>query len=39
MLSVSTLTVSRGERVLFRDLSFVVASGEVLALTGANGAG
>lgn len=39
MISVSALTVSRGERVLFRDLSFGVASGEVLALTGANGAG
>lgn len=39
MISVSALTVSRGERVLFRDLSFAVASGEVLALTGANGAG
>lgn len=39
MISVSGLTISRGERVLFRDLSFSVASGEVLALTGANGAG
>ncbi len=39
MISVSALTVSRGERVLFRDLSFSVTSGEVLALTGANGAG
>ena len=39
MLTVSTLTLSRGERVLFRDLSFSVAPGEALALTGANGAG
>lgn len=39
MISVSALTVSRGERVLFRDLSFTLASGEALALTGANGAG
>lgn len=39
MISVSGLTISRGERVLFRDLSFSVGAGEVLALTGANGAG
>lgn len=39
MLTVSSLTVSRGERVLFRDLSFALASGEAVALTGANGAG
>ena len=39
MLTVSALTVSRGERVLFRDLSFELASGEAVALTGANGAG
>lgn len=39
MLSVSGLTISRGERVLIRDLRFGVASGEVVALTGANGAG
>ncbi|MDP3801534.1 heme ABC exporter ATP-binding protein CcmA [Brevundimonas sp.] len=39
MISVSGLTVSRGERTLFRDLSFSLASGEALALTGANGAG
>jgi heme exporter protein A len=39
MISVSALTVSRGERTLFRDLSFSLASGEALALTGANGAG
>lgn len=39
MLTVSALTVSRGERQLFRDLSFHIASGEAVALTGANGAG
>lgn len=39
MITVSALTVSRGERVLFRDLSFTLASGEAVALTGANGAG
>ena len=39
MLSASTLTVSRGDRVLFQDLSFALASGEAVALTGANGAG
>ena len=39
MLSVSGLTISRGERVLIRDLTFGVGSGEVVALTGANGAG
>lgn len=39
MLSVSGLTISRGERVLIRDLTFSVAPGEVVALTGANGAG
>ena len=39
MLTATSLTVSRGERVLFRDLSFTLAPGEALALTGANGAG
>ena len=39
MITVSSLTVSRGERVLFRDLSFHIAPGEAVALTGANGAG
>lgn len=38
-LSVSAFTISRGERILFRDLSFTVAPGEAVALTGANGAG
>lgn len=39
MLTVTALTLSRGERVLFRNLSFDLAAGEALALTGANGAG
>jgi heme exporter protein A len=39
MIAVSDLSLSRGERVLFRDLSFSLASGEAVALTGANGAG
>ncbi|HVL42310.1 MAG TPA: ATP-binding cassette domain-containing protein, partial [Brevundimonas sp.] len=39
MISVSSLTVSRGDRVLFTDLSLSLTSGEALALTGANGAG
>ena len=39
MLSVAGLTLSRGERVLFRDLSLSLAPGEAVALTGANGAG
>ena len=39
MIAADSLTVSRGERVLFRDLSFHIAPGEAVALTGANGAG
>lgn len=39
MLTAASLTVARGERVLFRDLSFTLAPGEAVALTGANGAG
>jgi heme exporter protein A len=39
LISADSLTVSRGERVLFRDLSFHIAAGEAVALTGANGAG
>lgn len=38
-LSVDGLTVERGGRLLFRDLSFRVAPGEVLAVHGRNGAG
>lgn len=39
MLNIDGLTVSRGERVLFRGLSLSAAAGEAVALTGANGAG
>ena len=39
MLTVSGLSVSRGERVLFRDVSFELHAGHAIALTGANGAG
>ena len=39
MITATGLTVSRGERMLFRDLSFGIAPGEAVALTGANGAG
>lgn len=39
MLTVTGLSLSRGERVLFRDLSLTLSAGEAVALTGANGAG
>lgn len=38
-LVVSDLEVKRGARSVVRELSFAVASGDVLLLTGANGAG
>lgn len=38
-LTITDLALSRGERVLFRDLTLVVTAGEAVALTGANGAG
>lgn len=38
-LAVSSLTLARGERTLFRDLSLTLNAGEAVALTGANGAG
>ncbi len=38
-LSVTGLSLTRGERTLFSALSFAAASGEAVALTGANGAG
>jgi heme exporter protein A len=38
-LVVSNLTCIRGERVLFRDLSFSAAAGQVLAVEGPNGVG
>lgn len=39
LLTVCDLTVARGDRVLFEGLSFDLAAGEALALTGANGSG
>jgi heme exporter protein A len=38
-LAIAALTLSRGERTLFRDLSLALTAGEAVALTGANGAG
>ncbi len=38
-LSVENLTLSRGERRLFSNLSFSLHAGEAIALTGANGSG
>jgi heme exporter protein A len=38
-LSVENLAISRGDRLLFEGVSFAVAKGELLTLTGANGAG
>ncbi len=38
-LTLAGLTVSRGERRLFDSLDLTLRAGEVLALTGANGAG
>lgn len=37
--STAGLTLTRGERTLFRDLAFTLSAGEAIALTGANGAG
>jgi heme exporter protein A len=39
MITVTALTLSRGHRTLFRDLSFTLAPRDAVALTGANGAG
>lgn len=39
MLTASNITCSRGDRTLFRDLSFSVAEGELLHLKGKNGSG
>lgn len=39
ILSVNALSVARGERVLFADLHFALASGDLLHLRGRNGAG
>lgn len=38
-LTISNLICIRGERVLFRDLSFAAAAGQALAIEGPNGAG
>lgn len=38
-LAADQITCVRGERVLFRDLSFSVEAGQVLAIEGPNGAG
>ena len=38
-LDVETLSVGRGERVLFERLNLSLAAGEAVALTGANGSG
>jgi len=39
LLTVSNITCSRGDRTLFRDLSFSVAAGDLLHLKGKNGSG
>jgi len=38
-VDIQSLSLSRGERVLFRGLSLRLSGGEAVALTGANGAG
>jgi heme exporter protein A len=38
-LSAENLTLIRGDRCLFRDLGFSIASGELLTIEGANGSG
>jgi len=39
LLSVEALSLNRGLRMLFRDLGFTVARGDLLLLRGANGTG
>ena len=39
MLQVTGLGKSRGERILFQDLAFTLAEGEILGLSGPSGAG
>ncbi|QGG80034.1 heme ABC exporter ATP-binding protein CcmA [Litorivicinus lipolyticus] len=39
ILSINQLTVSRDDRCLFRDLSFVVGAGQLIQIEGPNGAG
>ena len=38
-LCAENLTCTRGERTIFSDLSFALAAGEALLVTGRNGAG
>ena len=38
-VDIKALSLSRGERILFRGLSLRLSAGEAVALTGANGAG
>ncbi len=39
LLTAANLAIFRGERLVFRDISFSLRSGEFLVLRGANGAG
>lgn len=39
LMVVSKLSYSRGDRVLFKDLSFSLAAGQLLEIMGANGSG
>jgi lincosamide and streptogramin A transport system ATP-binding/permease protein len=39
LIAVQNLAVSRGDRTLFRDVSFAVAPGDRIAVVGANGSG
>jgi NitT/TauT family transport system ATP-binding protein len=39
MLTVEALAKRRGDRVLFRDIAFTLARGEILGLSGPSGAG
>ena len=38
-LAADELAVTRGERIVFSRLSFIVSEGEALILTGPNGSG
>ena len=39
MLKIDSLTVAYGDKIVLKDISFEVGSGEILALIGPNGAG